>query len=311
MAMLVTGGTGHVGGKILRRVSAGGRSAIAVHRGTSAPAALPGVTWVACDLADSAAVAALARAYPIDACIHAAAVSNEAFAKPEPLAAIGSNMNATAHLLDAARVQGWRRFVLVSTGSVFQRDVDPVQPILEDAPPRPVNVYGSTKAGAELLVRMYREVYALSAAAVRISWVFGPPVLTESPTRGPIPSMTMRVLRREVIREGGGDFAASFTFVEDVAEGLLAAVDASELRHPIYHLGSGCNFTARDVADALRGCVPGAAIDLTGGTDPWTRYTAMRGPLSGDRFHADTGFTVRHTLAQGIAKYVAWMRSAL
>ena len=64
------------------------------------------------------------------------------------------------------------------------------------------------------------------------------------------------------IREGGADFAASFTYVADVAEALLAAATAPELRHPLYHFGHGVNFTAGQAADAVRKAVPGAVIEL-------------------------------------------------
>jgi len=312
MTLLVTGATGHVGHEVVRQAARQGLPVLAVHRGDLDPdraqAAGSGVTWLRCDLVDGEQVRRLAAAHAVDACIHAAAISNEAHARPAPLDAFAGNVGATANLLEAARQRGWRRFVFVSTGSVFQRDVDPARPILEDRPPSPINVYGTTKAMAEQLVRMYREVYAMSASAVRISWVFGPPLVTDSPTRGPVPSLLMRALRGEPIREGGGDFAASFTFVADVAEGLLAASRAAELRHEVYHLGSGVNFTAREVAAAVREAVPGAVIELAGGTEPWTRYTSPRGPLAGRRLRDDTGYAVRHSLAAAIAAYAAWMR---
>ena len=66
--------------------------------------------------------------------------------------------------------------------------VDPKVPIFEDAPPDPTNVYGTTKHCAELLTRMYRRQFDLEAATVRISWVYGPPLVTDSPARGPIPA---------------------------------------------------------------------------------------------------------------------------
>jgi UDP-glucuronate 4-epimerase len=256
------------------------------------------------------AVADLAERFDIDACIHTAAVSNEAFARPDPLGAVTTNIGATASLLEAVRRKSWRRFVLVSTGSVFQKRMDIVTPILEDALPEPANIYATTKTAAEMLTRMYRGEFGVSASVVRISWVFGPPITTDAPTRGPVPSYLARVLRGDAVREGGGEFAASFTFIDDVVVGLLAAVSAPELRHAVYHLGHGVNFTAREVAVAVRRACPGAVIDLTGGTEPWTTYTAMRAPLAGSRFVEDTGFAPRRSLDEAIAIYADWLRAA-
>jgi nucleoside-diphosphate-sugar epimerase len=91
---------------------------------------------------------------------------------------------------------------------------------------------------------------------VRVSWVYGPPLVTDDPPRGPIPAFLKAVLKRQAIRlPSGADFAASFTYVSDVAAGLLAAWRACELHHDVYHLGSGINYTARQVADAVRAAV--------------------------------------------------------
>src|SRR5262249_32484882 len=162
-----------------------GMSVVAIHRGRQ-PETDARVTWARCDLTDASAVRALAEMHDIDACIHAAAVSNEAYAHPDPLGAVATNIGATANLLEAARTAEWRRFVLVSTGSVFGLVRDATQPILEDQAPAVANVYGTTKLGAEMLTRMYRSEYGLSAAVVRISWVYGPPVISDQPMRGPI-----------------------------------------------------------------------------------------------------------------------------
>lgn len=157
---------------------------------------------------------------------------------------------------------------------------------------------------------MYRRQFDLEASTVRISWVYGPPVVTDSPARGPIPSFLIGALKGEARRDAsGGDFAASFTYVEDVADGLLAVLRAPTLRHDVYHLGPGRNFSAREVAEAVRSAVPGAVIELGPGTSPWTTYTPLRGPLAGDRLRQDTGYEVGHALEDGMRAYADWLRA--
>lgn len=310
--LLVTGAMGHVGYEIVRQAARRDIAVLALYRRGYRPqdaeALGPRVTWRHCDLSDDAALQDVLRRFSVRTCIHAAALSNEAYARPNPLAAINANVGATAHLLEAARQHGWQRLVLVSTGSVFQHRADTQTPIPEDEAPAPGNVYATTKFAAEQLTQMYRRELGVAAAVVRISWVFGPPVATQSPTRGPIPSYLMRALRGQAIREPGRDFAASFTYVADAAAGLLAAALAPELRHPVYHLGHGVNFAAAAVADAVRRAVPGATIDLAPGTEPWTRYTALRAPLAGSLLYRDTGFAPAHALDAGVHAYAAWLR---
>lgn len=313
MTLLVTGATGHIGYAATMLAASRGMRVLALYRDglieADARAVGPNVTWCACDLTDAGSAHALLAPHKIDACVHLAAISNEAYARPDPLGAIASNVGATANLLDAARTGGWRRFVLVSSGSVFQKRADTRSPIPEDAAPEPANIYATTKYAAELLTRMYRSEFAVPAATVRISWVFGPPVVSDSPTRGPIPSFLMRALRGEAVREGGGDFAASFTYIDDVAEGLLAAAAAPTLRFDTYHLGHGVNFSARQAAEAVGRACPGAVFELGPGTEPWTRYTAIRGPLAGTRFVDDTGFAPTRTLDDAVCAYADWMRA--
>jgi nucleoside-diphosphate-sugar epimerase len=316
MALLITGGMGHVGLELVGQALAAGEAVVAPYRNTfveaEAAALGDGVTWVRCDLADSFEVADLVGRHGIDGCIHAAAVPNDRYARPDPRAAFQSNVTASENLAELARRNGWRRFLYVSTGSVFQRLTDFQSPVLEDAAPSPFTVYGVTKRCGELLTTMHREEYGLSAASVRISWVYGPPMVppVRDLPRGPVPALLRQALAGETVREeSGGDFAASFTYVGDVAAGLLAAYRAERLSHDIYHLGSGENYDTFRVAEAVRAAVPGVEIELGPGTEPWTTYNTMRGPLAGSRLLEDTGFEPAHSLEAGIQAFADWMRA--
>ncbi len=316
MAILITGGMGHVGYETVRQALAAGHDVVAqyrsVFRETDAEALRGPVTWVRCDLAVPAEVAALVDQHPVDGCIHTAAVPNDQFARMDPVGAVDANVGAVCRLLDAARVRGWRRFLYTSTGSVFQNAVDPAAPIFEDAPTKATNTYSTTKLAGELLTSMYRSQFGVPAATVRISWVYGPPLVPrvrENP-RGPIPVFLKLALAGKPVREpSGAAFAASYTYVGDVAAGLLAAYRAPALAHDVYHLGSGRNFDTGEVAAAVRAAVPGADIEVGPGTAPWTDHTRMRGPLSGGRLSADTGFVPAHSLEAGVAAFADWMRA--
>ena len=315
MRILVTGGMGHVGYETVRAARKQGHEVVAqyrsVFREADAAALGDGVQWVRCDLADAAQVAAL-LSHDVDGCIHTAAVPNEQFARGDPLGTIEANVLGVGRLLEAARQRRWRRFVYTSTGSVFQNATDVSRPILEDAAPSVTNVYSTTKYAGELLTGMYRSQFEVPAATVRVSWVYGPPLVPRErqDPRGPVPLfLKLALAGREVRESSGADFGATFTYVVDVAEGLLAAFEADALRHPVYHLSSGRNVSTREVADAVRAAVPGAVIDVGPGTAPCTDHTKMRGPLAGTRLLEDTGFAPRHSIAQGVAAFAEWMRA--
>lgn len=317
MTLLVTGAAGHVGLALTRAAVKAGIDVVALVR---APGRIDaavadelgsGVTWAVCDLADPFQIAAVAAEHRVDACVHAAAVPNDRLARPNPWAAIQANVTATGALLEIARRQQWRRFVYVSTGSVFQAETDLDKPVLEDAVTSAMTVYGATKRSGELLTRMYRNDFGLSASSVRISFVYGPPLVPRQRDlpRGPVVAFLREAMLEQDIREdSGGDFQASFTYIDDVTDGLLAAAQADSLNHDVYHLGNGRNWTTFDVADAVQAAVPGATVRVGPGTEPWTTYNTMRGPLAGTRLKDDTGFTARFPLERGVQAFADWLR---
>lgn len=158
---------------------------------------------------------------------------------------------------------------------------------------------------------MYRSQFGLSAATVRISWVYGPPLVprVRDNPRGPIPWFLRCALSGVPVDDpAGADFLASYTHVADVAAGLLAAYEAQALDHDVYHLGWGRNFSTADVVDAVRRAVPSASISVGPGTAPYTDHTRMRGPLAGSRLRDDAGWSPRLDLADGVAQFADWMR---
>jgi UDP-glucuronate 4-epimerase len=317
VTLLVTGGAGHVGYAVTLAAARAGHDVVALVRSAgrvseqAKKAAGPRVTWHVCDLADAFQIAAVALEHRVEGCIHTAAVPNDRLARPDPWAALQANVTATGALLEMARRQAWRRFVYVSTGSVFQTETDLGKPLYEDHVAAAYSVYGVTKRAGELLTRMYRGEYGLSAASVRISFVYGPPLVPRHRDlpRGPVVALLREAMLGQEIREpSGGDFQAAFTYIDDVADGLLAAYTADSLRHDVYHLGNGRNWTTYEVAEAVRNAVFGAVVEVGPGTEPWTTYNTMRGPLAGSNLKNDTGFAPKYPLQQGVSAFADWMR---
>ena len=313
--LLITGAMGHVGYETVRQAVAHGIAVVGQYMTTfrqeDADALGPGVTWAQCDLADPFGLTMLAAEHDIEGCIHTAAIPNDVVATPQPLKTFQSNVAATTLMLETARRLNWRRFINVSTGSVFQSLPDAVTPVPEDTMPTPKSLYAVTKRASEMMVGVYASTYGVSAATVRISWIFGQPLVPRrfDAPRGPIPEFLRRALRGEAIAEpSGGEFAASFTYVPDCAAGLLALWEAKALKHDIYHLGSGRNYTTADVAEAVRKAVAGADISVGAGTAPWTDSTVMRGPLSCRRMEDELGFRPAHDLDAAVAAFAQWMR---
>ena len=117
-----------------------------------------------------------------------------------------------------------------------------------------------------------------------------------SPARGPIPSFLIGALKGEERRRCERRRLRRELHLRRGRRGRSARRRPARqtLDHDIYHLGPGRSFSAREVAEAVKSAVPGAVINLGPGTLPWTTYTALRGPLAGERLPGDTGCEVGH-----------------
>ncbi len=123
-------------------------------------------------LDDRAALEALIRTHAIDAILHCGAISGPMLAQGAPLALVAANIDATALLLDLARVHAMRRFVFCSSISVYGDAGS--RPVTEATPLRPTSVYGATKVACEQLIQGFAAEYGVDGVSLRIGRVYGP-----------------------------------------------------------------------------------------------------------------------------------------
>jgi nucleoside-diphosphate-sugar epimerase len=317
MSVLVTGAMGHVGYITALACADAGLDVVAHYHSTFHPrlAAAAGrrVTWVKGDIVDLAHLMEIAERHGVEGVIHSAALPNNDVCRPVPVRAMQVNTLSTQYLLELARQRRWRRVVFVSTGAVYQAS-DPAGWLRETDPATPSNVYGTTKHMGELLVNMYARSYGVSACTVRVSWVWGPPLITDGldGPRGPIPYFLIPAVRRQPRHEPtGGDFIANFTYVKDVAQALRLAYQAPTLPSVLYNVSNGRHYSTAEIVEAITKVVPGADISVGPGMEPWLNFTVLRGSFDITRIRRELGFEVRFSLEQGLADYAAWLEEHL
>src|SRR5262245_51983453 len=166
----VTGGAGFIAGHVIRRLAAAGHQMCVLD--TVAPRnPNPGTAFRSTDVLDLAAVTeALAD---LDVVFHLAGMSNVDFAYQDPVRTVRLNVDGTANILEAARLNGLRRIVCASTvwvyGSAFDTS-EAAQPLTEAAPialAKAGHVYTSTKIAAELLIHSYADLYGVPFTILR------------------------------------------------------------------------------------------------------------------------------------------------
>ncbi len=173
MRILVTGGAGYVGSVTVERLLAAGHGVIVAddlstgHRAAVPPEA----TYVDLRYGD---VHAMTRAFVeerVDAVLHCGAKSIVPESVADPALYYHENVIGGIGLLDAMVAAGVRRLVLSSTAAVY--GLPDIVPIPEDAPLRPINPYGATKASLESAIRWYGVAYGIRSVRLRYFNVAG------------------------------------------------------------------------------------------------------------------------------------------
>ena len=213
--VLVTGGTGFIGRRLVRFLARAGAEVTVLDRQPFPDEGIPTVTG---DIRDESVLARAVRP-GTDAIVHLAAVTSVVNSIDDPVGTYQTNVAATAGLLELARAAGVPTFLLASTNAVVGNAGDAT--ITERSPLRPLSPYGATKAAAEMLLSCYAGVYGMTTCALRFSNVYGPGMEAKDSF---IPRL-MRAARdgKGVQVRGDGSMMRDVVHVNDVVAGILAA----------------------------------------------------------------------------------------
>lgn len=183
----------------------------------------------------------------VDAVINEAAMAGLSRSWGEMELYTGCNLLAVRRLVDACRAQGVRRFLQISTSSVYGVEAAGDESILT----RPVSPYGVTKLAAEHLVLAYVDAFGFPAAILRYFSIYGPRQRPDMAYH-----IFIEALRagRPITVYGDGRQSRSNTFVTDCVRGTVQALGGAETGE-VYNIGGGEVITLAEAieitADAL------------------------------------------------------------
>jgi UDP-glucuronate 4-epimerase len=243
--VLLTGAAGFIGSHVAEALLARGDEVVALdnfeafylpaakRRNVQAALGHPRYTAMECDIRSATAVARAFSAGPFDAVIHLAARAGVRPSLLDPAGYADTNVSATALLLEAARARGVGHFVFGSSSSVY--GARSTAPFLESDPvDQPASPYAATKRAGELLAATFHDLYGLTVACLRFFTVYGP---RQRPDMAIHRFTRLIDTGQEVEVYGSGYSERDYTFIADIVDGVLRALDRP-LGYRIYNLGT-------------------------------------------------------------------------
>src|SRR6266576_5493636 len=257
MRILVTGGAGFIGSHLVEHLLAAGHAVAILDdfndfydpriKHANIAGFAKDVTVHHVDLRDGASVRNLFHSEKFEVIAHLAARAGVRPSIQHPQLYYDTNVNGTLHLLDAARVTGVERFVFASSSSVY--GISKTVPFSEDQHlTQTLSPYAATKIAGEFLCSTYSHLYQMRVVALRYFTVYGP---RQRPDLA-IHKFTRRIYAGQPIDQfGDGSTRRDYTYIEDVIQGTMAALNYAGPLFDIFNLGESETIELRNLIAAI------------------------------------------------------------
>ncbi len=256
------------------------------------------------DIADRAGMAALFERERPDAVINLAAQAGVRYSLKNPLAYADSNLLGFVNVLEGCRHNGVKHLVYASSSSVYGGNTK-VPFAEDDNVDHPVSLYAATKKANELMAYSYSHLYGIPSTGLRFFTVYGP---WGRPDMAYF-SFTQAILAgRPIDVFNHGKMRRDFTYIDDIAEGVIRVLDqpaGGTPPHTVYNIGNHQPVELMEFIGILEAALGKTTarnfLPMQDGDVPLTYADTTR-------LQAAVGFVPATPLADGIGRFVAWYR---
>lgn len=317
--VLVTGVAGFIGHAVAHRLLERGETVIGVDNVNdyydvslkesrlSTFNGLREFTFHRSDITDANAMAALVRDNGVERVIHLAAQAGVRYSIENPFAYERSNLAGHLSIMEACRHApgDFAHLVYASSSSVYGDKPMGGTGFSEDEPAaNPVSLYAATKRACELMSQAYAKLYGFPQTGLRFFTVYGP---WGRPDMAYF-SFTQKILRGDAIEVfGEGKMARDFTYIDDIVDGILGALDNVPERgeHRVLNIGDSHPVGLMEMIESLEEAIGKKAQKIMRPMQPGD-VTATYADVS--RLHAISGYRPKVMLKEGLGKFAAWYR---
>ncbi len=314
-SILVTGGAGFIGSHLIDRLLGEGvwditvvddfndfyppevkRANIARHF------ANPQFRLIEADIRDTEKLASIFNETRFNVIVHLAARAGVRPSLSEPKLYAETNINGTLNLLELAREHGVKQFVFGSSSSVY--GINNKIPFAErDRIHQPISPYAATKAAGELLCHAYSHLYDIRTVCLRFFTVYG---ARQRPDLA-IHKFSKLISEGKSIQVfGDGSSRRDYTYIDDIIQGVRAAIDYDSTMHEVFNLGESQTVTLSELISLIEKSLDIRAVidrrEMQPGDVPATfaDITKSRELL---------GYNPKTKIQDGIPKFVEWFRA--
>lgn len=305
MSILVIGGMGFIGSRIVRSLVELGEDVVVVGRQPTLHRLgeiAKKIKVVQGDKANIDQVFDWISTYKVSKIIDASS-ELEAESERVPYSATKINLIGTLNVFEASRISGIKRVVWASSLAVYgdKKRAGGI-PQNEDALNHPVTVYGACKSYGEFMTKLYNTRWGMDIVGLRPSSVYGP--LRARGATSWLTDVVKFPLMGEIVDiPVGPDETTNFCFVDDCAEAFVRCCQyqGDRLPHDIYYVG-GFKGSIRELMEEVRKNIPGAEAHYQGKPI----YYIDR--IDNNRIVQDLGFKLKYDLAAGVKEQVLRQR---
>lgn len=254
------------------------------------------------DIRDAAALAKVFAESEFDCIVHLAARAGVRPSLAEPKLFAETNINGTLNLLELAREHSVKQFVFGSSSSVY--GINTKVPFAEDDRIyQTISPYAATKAAGELLCHTYSHLYDMRCVCLRFFTVYGarqrPDLAIHKFSRLITEGLPIQVF-------GDGTTRRDYTYIDDIIQGVRAAIDYDRSMYEIFNLGESQTVELGELITLLEQSLDMRAIIDRQPMQPGDVPTTFA-DISKSR--EMLGYNPTTKIADGIPKFVEWFRS--
>ncbi len=235
MKVLVTGAAGFIGSHLVERLLAQGNKVFGIDDFSSGydpevkkkniqeAMKATGFELAPVDICNRGKLARILSGQKFDVVIHLAARTGVRPSLLEPQLYQEVNIGGSLNLLEAFKENQPAAFIFASSSSVYGASTR--LPFQEDDPADfPLSPYAATKRAGELLCRSYSRIYHLPITCLRFFTVYGP---RQRPDMAIHKFSRLIFQGKEISLYGQGDSARDYTYIDDIIEGIISALNKS------------------------------------------------------------------------------------